>query len=289
MEMCECKLDIAANIRRLEGEMMRPLKLPHLEIVASTLILISTSAFGQFANPIVVPASASRGASIYSNSCAKCHGVDARGTEAAPDLIRSTVVLHDRLNSLHGSEMATVLKTGPNHNFNLDKEQLLDLSQFLVQSVNKILRSGYSNQPTNLLSGDMKAGEAYFNGTGGCVKCHSATGDLAGVGKRYDPPTLQQKFLFPNSGGRGLRTSRTAKKVQVTVSLPSGKSFSGTLVRIDDFTVAFRDEAGVYHSFLRSGGVKVTTVDPYAAHVALLDKYTDMDIHNLTTYMETLK
>jgi hypothetical protein len=185
--------------------------------------------------------------------------------------------------------MATVLKTGPNHNFNLDKEQLLDLSQFLVQSVNKILRSGYSNQPTNLLSGDLKAGEAYFNGAGGCLKCHSTTGDLAGVGKRYDPPTLQQKFLFPNSGGRGLRASRTAKKVQVAVSLPSGKSFSGPLVRIDDFTVAFRDEAGVYRSFLRSSGVKVTTVDPYAAHIALLDKYTDAEIHNLTTYLETLK
>jgi cytochrome c oxidase cbb3-type subunit 3 len=185
--------------------------------------------------------------------------------------------------------MAVVLKTGPNHNFDLDKEQLLDLSQFLVQSVNKILRSGYSNQPTDLLSGDVKAGEAYFNGAGGCVKCHSAAGNLAGVGKRYDPATLQQRFLFPNIGGHGHRTGPPAKKVQVTLSLPSGKSLSGTLVRIDDFTVAFQDDAGAYHSVLRTSGVKVTTVDPYAAHIALLDKYTDADIHNLTTYLETLK
>jgi hypothetical protein len=96
-----------------------------------------------------------------------------------PDLIRSPVVLDDRLNSLHGAEMATVLKTGPDHHFNFDKDQLADLSQFLLQSVDKTRRSGYSNEPTQLLSGDAKSGR--------------------GVLQRSRPPRSFGKTAFPMS------------------------------------------------------------------------------------------
>lgn len=270
---------------------MRSLNLPCLGLagLASVMILTAASVSGQFVHPTIDPASLARGSKLYASSCARCHGPDARGTETAPDLIRSVVVLHDRQNSLHGAELEHVLETGPDHNFHFDKDQQSDLSQFLAQSINKTLRSGYSNEPTQLLTGDKEAGKAFFNGAGGCAKCHSVTGDLAGIGKRYEPALLQQKFLFPNSGPRGGRSAPKVKKVQVTVTLPSGKSSTGSLVHIDDFNVAFRDDQGVYHSFERTNGTKVQTVDPYAAHVELLDRYTDADIHNLTTYLETLK
>lgn len=241
------------------------------------------SLHAQFPRSPANPDSADRGSKIYANNCARCHGEDARGTATAPDLLRSLVVLHDRRQMLYGKELGPVLAAGPNHNFKFDEKQLSDLSQFLTASINGILRSGYNAQPTNLLSGDPKAGEAYFNGSGGCNKCHSTTGDLAHVGKRYPPAALQQKFLFPNFG------LFVKHKVQVTVKFPSGKTYKGDLVRMDDFTVALRDESGEYRSFNRIPGVTVTTVDPFAAHADLLDKYTDADIHNLTTYLETLK
>ena len=134
--------------------------------------------------------------------------------------------------------LARCWPTGQNHGFKFSEKELADLSQFLTASVNGILRSGYNSQPTNLLSGDAKAGEAYFNGTGGCSKCHSVSGDLAGVAKRYSVAGLQQKFLFP-SFGLFLR-----RKVQVTVTLASGKSYAGDLVSIDDFTVSLREKSG---------------------------------------------
>jgi cytochrome c oxidase cbb3-type subunit 3 len=133
------------------------------------------------------------------------------------------------------------------------------------------------------LSGDAVAGETYFNGAGGCNKCHSATGDFAGLAKRYTPSALQQKFLFPNYG------LFIRRKVQVTIKLPSDQTYTGDLIRIDDFTVALREKSGQYRSFNRTAGTKVTTVDPFAAHADLLGKYTDTDIHNLTTYLATLK
>ena len=242
-------------------------------------------------------ASADRGAQLFAQSCSQCHGADARGTDKGPDLIRSLVVLHDRAQQLHGSEMAAVLKKPPTHNFDLTADQLADLSQFLTFEVNKILRSGYSNQPTNMLSGDSKAGEAFFNGAGGCNQCHSPTGDLAGIANRYDPPTLQQLFVFPQAGiggGRGGAPPGTTPganrpRPQVTVTLPSGKAVKGALVRVDDFNVSLVDGSGVRQTFTRVPAMIVEITDPYAAHIALLDKYTEADMHNLTAYLETLK
>lgn len=246
-------------------------------IVAAVIVLgLPVVAAAQIQKIPVDQASADRGAQLFAQSCSQCHGTDARGTDTGPDLIRSLVVLHDRAQQLHGSEFGAVLKNPPTHNFDLTADQLADLSQFFTLEVNKILRSGYSNTPTNMLSGDSKAGEAFFNGTGGCNKCHSATGDLAGIASRYDPPALQQLFVFPQVGaGRGRGAGANRPRDQVTVTLPSGKVVKGTLVRLDDFNVSLVDDSGARQTFTRVPAMKVEVTDPYAAHVALLDKYTE--------------
>jgi cytochrome c oxidase cbb3-type subunit III len=249
----------------------------------AVLLTIATPLWAQFPRSTVDPVRRDRGADLYAQKCARCHGEDVRGTAAGPDLIRSVPVLHDRREMLYGKELAPLLATPPDHNFKFSEQELGDLSQFLTASINGILRSGYNAEPTHLLDGDAKAGEAYFNGAGGCSKCHSATGDLAGVSKRYSAAALQQKFLFPNSG------LFLKKKIQATVKLPSGKVHTGDLVRIDDFTVTLHETSGETLSFNRVPGITVTTEDPYTAHIELLKKYTDADIHNMTTYLETLK
>jgi len=45
--------------------------------------------------------------------------------------------------------------------------------------------------------GDPNAGEKYFNGSGGCNKYHSLSGDLVGIAHRYDFPTLRSRLLRP--------------------------------------------------------------------------------------------
>ena len=144
------------------------------------------------------------------------------------------------------------------------------------------------------MTGNAKAGETYFNGAGGCSKCHSPTGDLKGIGTRYDGPTLQALIAFGvvGGGGRGrgdaAAVSRTARKA--TVTLPSGETFSGVLVRLTDFDVTIRDDAGQPRSWIRSGNVpKVQVTDPLQGHVDLLVKYKDSDIHDLAAYLATLK
>jgi hypothetical protein len=190
------------------------------------------------------------------------------------------IVLRDR----YGNELGPFLRKGhptqsSKSSAGFTPDQIQDLSHFLKQRFNETLRSSPTYRVQDVLTGDSKAGAAYFTGAGKCGGCHSATGDLAGIGKKYDPPTLQQRFLFP----------QRTKPVTITVTPASGAAVSGTLIRLDDFNVSLRDAAGEYRSWKRTRDLKVEKNDPYAAHVDLLDKYTDKDIHNVVTYLESLK
>jgi len=229
---------------------------------------------------LVDPAAADRGKTTYLAECITCHGPKARGTESGADLVRSLVVLRDR----YGNELGALLRRGhPTQSgtpsAGLNPNQIQDLSHFLKQRFNDTLRSSPTYRIQNVLTGDAKAGAEYFNGAGKCSGCHSPSGDLSGVGKKYDPPTLQQRFLFP----------QRTKPVTITVTPGSGPAVSGTLVRIDDFNVSLRDASGEYRAWKRTPQLKLDRDDPYAAHVDLLDKYTDQNIHDVVAYLESLK
>ena len=242
---------------------------------------------------VVDAAAADRGRTTYIAECITCHGPKARGKDGGgPDLVRSLVILHDR----YGSGIGPFLKKGHpmqsgRESASLAQPQIADLSHFLHQRVNDTLRSGPYSKVINVLTGDARAGAAYFNGTGKCGTCHAANGDLAAIATKYDPPTLQQRFLFPQSlgFGRGGMTRSTRVTTTVTVTPPSGPAVSGVLLSLDDFNVSLRDDAGQYHSWKRTSDLKVEKHDPYAAHVALLDEISDKNIHDIVAYLETLK
>lgn len=240
---------------------------------------------------VVDPAAADRGRKVYAAECITCHGTHARGGDKGADLIRSEIVLHDR----YGSTIGPFLKKGhPTQTTpvaRLTKAQIEDLSHTLHQEVYNTLRAALQIQ--NVLTGNAKAGEAYFNGEGKCAGCHSSTGDLKGIASRMEPAALQQRFLFPGGrggggGGRG-RGAVSAHPVTVTVTPASGPAVTGELLHLDDFNVALRDSAGEYHSFKRTPSLNVVKHDPAAAHHELLDRYTDQNIHDIVAYLETLK
>ena len=141
-------------------------------------------------------------------------------------------------------------------------------------------------KPGNVLTGDRSAGAAYFNGEGGCAKCHSPTGDFAGIGRRLEPLNIQQRLLFTAGG---VRRGANAPVVTVTVTTEGGETLSGPLETMDDFNVSFRDGSGRYRTVRRTPGTRVVKNDPYAAHVELLPRITDKNIHDLVAYLESLK
>ena len=75
----------------------------------------------------------------------------------------------------------------------------------------------------------------------------------------------------------------------VTVTLPDGTTVTGALVSMDDFHVALRTTTGEYRSWTRTPAMKVVKNDPLAAHVELLDRLTDKEMHDVVAYLETLK
>ncbi len=240
------------------------------------------------------PAAVARGNKAYLANCAGCHGVTAKGSPGAPDLVRSVLVLDDEKGILIGP----VLREGrPEQGMpkpNLSDAQIADIVAWLhAQTYAAGHRVTYAF--LDVVTGDAKKGEAYFNSAGTCNKCHSPTGDLAGIAKKYPPFALQGRWLQPReSGGRGGRgggaPSSPRGAVKVKLTLPSGEVVSGTVDHIDDFNVSLRDSAGEYRSFSRNGDVpKVELTDPLKAHRDLLPKYTDADIHNVTAYLVTLK
>jgi cytochrome c oxidase cbb3-type subunit III len=233
------------------------------------------------ADPVVVE----RGRSQFKSSCGFCHGDDATGNRA-PDLLRSPVVLHDAA----GDQIGPVIRNGkpdlgmPGFS-NLSAAQISDIVVFLHNQADEALHSNGVPRDyplKKLLTGDAQAGKAYFNGAGGCAKCHSAAGDLAGVARKYSPLDLQQRMLYPaGRGGRGA-------SVTATVTAADGRKMEGPVVSDDEFDISITGPDGAYHSWPRKG-VKVELHDPLAAHRELFTKYTDADIHNLYAYMATLK
>jgi len=225
-------------------------------------------------------AAAERGGKLYQPNCAFCHGERATGADG-PDLVRSTVVLHDEKGDLIGPVLLKGRADKGMPAFSaLTGDQVRDIAEFLHWKVELAANRG-TYHTLNVVTGDAKTGEAYFNGAGGCNACHSPTGDLAHIASRYQPDVLQNRFLWPGGFGSGVR--------KVTVTLPSGQTFSGTPKHLDDFTVSLTDASGNYHSWRRSEGLQVALEDRLAAHRQLLGKYTDADIHNLTAYLVTLR
>jgi len=263
--------------------------------VTCLVILLAAAVLAQ-AQPAAVPkfddAAVERGKNAFVAACGFCHGSNARGGEGGPDLIRSVLVLDDE----GGKELGAFLRVGrPGSGmpaFDLPSPQVADIATFLHS---RVAAAAFRNtyQIGNILVGDAKAGEAFFNGAGGCNTCHSPGGDLVGVGAKYETVNLQLKFLMPRSGGRGpggRGGPPQGPPINVTVTLPSGETFHGALVRITDFDVTLRDASNVTRSFARNGDVpKVELADPLQHHLDMLTKYTDKNIHDLTAYLVTLK
>jgi mono/diheme cytochrome c family protein len=249
---------------------------------------------------VVDAVAADRGRKVWAAECINCHGTYARGTDNGPSLVRSDLVAHDR----YGNQLGPFLRKGHpmqggNPSANLTAVQISELSHFLHQRLYDTLRGSPIFIVHDVVTGDAKAGEAYFNGPGRCNTCHSPTGDLAGVGKKYEPATLQATFLNPRPfggrGGRGPggeaggRGGPVAKPVTLTVTPPSGMPITGVALVFDDFDVAIRDASGEYHAWKRTPDLKVIKNDPYAAHDELIQKYTDKNMHDIVAYLVTLK
>jgi cytochrome c oxidase cbb3-type subunit 3 len=218
------------------------------------------------------------GESFFVRQCAFCHGRDAGGGEDGPDLTRSKLVAED----VDGNRIGPVVRNGRNNmpRFAVTDRELAALAAFVhTRKTTAESQAGGRKgvDASDLTTGNIDQGKQYFNGAGKCNTCHSPTGDLAGVATRHDGLKLFERLMYPRGA-----------IAKMTVTLGSGETVTGNRAYLDEFTAALRDASGRYRSW-PAAKVKVKVDDPAEAHVDLLAKYTDDDIHNLMTYLLTLK
>ena len=263
--------------------------------IAAWLLAASAYSQQQALTPVTDTAAVERGQQLLVNQCGFCHGANARGGSGGPDLTRSTLVQSDENGRQLGEFLAVGRPDKGMPKFDLPRAQVADLAAFLHSSI-------YQNSNRRLYKildivvGDAKAGEAYFNGAGRCATCHSPLKDLKGVGAKYEPATLQGRLLLPRGrerapGSPAVPLYADPTSVTVSVTPSSGPTVSGGLVRLTDFEVTLYDAStGQMRSWLRNGdSPKLAIVDPLQAHMDQLPRWTDADMHNMTAYLASLK
>lgn len=220
------------------------------------------------------------GSALFRQNCSFCHGRSAGGGEGGPDLTRSKLVTQD----VGGDKIAPVVRNGRTDKgmpgFDLPDQQIASLVAFIhTQQDTALTRKGGRKgvDVSDLQTGNAEAGKRYFDGAGKCAACHSPTTDLAGIASRYTALELEQQMLYPKRA-----------KSKVAVTLASGQTITGTLQYLDEFTIGITDLEGSYRSW-RTADVTYKIDPALNAHVELLSKYTDADIHDLMAYLQKLR
>lgn len=232
------------------------------------------------------PAAVERGQKLFAPTCGFCHGPDGTG-KSGPDLVASSLVIRDN----GGDLMGRVIHDGrPGKGMpafaSLTGPQIADISAFLHSQIRAAAnRFAYSFQ--EVVTGNPQAGQAYFNGAGKCSSCHSATGDLAGIANKFQPPDLQARLVYPGPSFPGFG-GPPPKPPTAVVTLPSGETVTGALIARDPFNITLRDASGSPRA-LPVDGSKIQVDDPLKAHKELIDTITDAQMHDLLAYLETLK
>lgn len=225
------------------------------------------------------------GRTRFASQCGFCHGRDAAGGEAGSDLTRSELVGSDT----GGDKLIPMIRNGrPDKGmpaFMLPDADLNAIVAFIHdQRAQAATAEGGRRAvaPADLATGNAEAGRRYFDAT--CAGCHSAAGDLKGVGSRMQGLQLLQRLLYPGAGGRG----GGAAPPRVTVTLRSGETVTGALAYRDEFTIALTDANGWRRSWPTSQ-VAFNVDDRLKAHADQLAKYTDKDMHDVLAYLQSLR
>lgn len=288
MESCVSKTNKRGRIVRR----MLPLVTVMVALAAVTLgETESTGSAAKMKNPFAGNAQATEeGRSQFRFNCAMCHGVDAQGTQKAPNLTTGRWT--------HGGsdgELFRTIQHGVPGTLMPAQEDILTETE--TWQVITYLRSLQKPMP---LAGDVVRGKELFIGDGSCMSCHMVDGhggrlgpDLSRVGAERSTAYLAESIRQPSAHlAEGLTEPNKdlAQKYQtVTVITKEGKRITGVALDEDSFSLQMMGMDQKLHLFQKSDVREVVHGAKSLMPAYPPQMLSNKDLQDLVAYLASLR
>jgi len=197
------------------------------------LLICGAIALAQDRNPSTTPpgvnADSSAAQRAFAANCAGCHGLDGKGAERAPDIVK-----RPNVRKFSDSQLLQILQKGVPQT---SMPAFSHLGDDVLRSLVAYLRNLQGHAATVPLPGNARRGKDLFFGKGGCSGCHMIRGqggffasDLTAYARGRAPETIRDAILLPN---RDL----DPRNRTVAVTLPNGKTLEGLARNEDNFSM----------------------------------------------------
>jgi putative heme-binding domain-containing protein len=242
-------------------------------------------------NPLAGNAQAvEEGRSQFRFNCAMCHGVNAQGTQKAPNLTTGRWA--------HGGsdgELFRTIQHGVPGTLMPAQESILTETE--TWQVISYLRSLQKPMP---LAGDAERGKEVFIGDGSCMSCHMVDGhggrlgpDLSRVGAERSTAYLAESIRQPSAHlAEGLTEPNKdlAQKYQtVTVITKEGKKITGVALDEDSFSLQMMSMDQKLHLFQKSDVREVVHGSKSLMPAYPPQMLSDRDLQDLVAYLASLR
>ena len=224
------------------------------------------------------PADIRYGAQIYAAQCSACHGVNGTqigGVDLGGGQLRRAASDQDLRAVLANGIPGTAMPP-----FRFDPPEVTAIVAYIRNMRNFDSHAGNA--------GDANRGRAWFEGAGGCAKCHRVNGkgprvapDLSDIGALRSADFLQRTLLDPT--GMMLPMNRPVRAVT-----KDGKIINGRRLNEDTYSVQLIDEQEHLLS-LDKANLREYTVVAASAMPSYKDKIGEQEMADLIAYLLTLK
>lgn len=185
-----------------------------------------------------------KGHQILASNCAACHGIDAKGSERAPNIADSP-----HIRQLSDTEVSRIIGNGIS---GTGMPAFRSLSNAQVHELVAYLRSLEGTTNHAKLPGDPQKGEPVFFGKTGCSNCHMIAGkggfiasDLTAYASAHSAEQIRNAILESSSEDR--------QKVKLaTAVLRTGETYIGRIRNEDNFSLQLQTLDGSFHFIMKS-------------------------------------
>ena len=229
-------------------------------------------------NPYDLAADLATGRQYFLGHCAQCHGPEGEGGRGV-----NLTTGHYRHGSSDRQLYMTIRKGVPGsemHGSSLSQPELWRV----VAYVRRLGAAGAEEKA----AGDPTAGQAIYEGKGGCAACHIVNGkggllgpDLTEIGLRRSVKFLRDSIVDPSA-------YINPEYQSATVVTRNGAKIRGVVLNEDDYSIQLRDTREELRSFLKSD-LKDVQYEKESLMPSYKSALSDTELNNLVAYLNSLR